>query len=89
MGGVGRLKAMLGAYQFVSLESGVKFRFKMCHRSNCVVINLNQGWDTYDIQFWKITSKGAKTVLVQEYDFVYADQLCRFFESFTGLRTSL
>ena len=87
MGGIGRIRAMTGAKQFLALAGqyvGVQFKFpnRLRSRGNYVRITLNVG-DTYDMRF----QNGAK--VVAEFKGVYADQLKSLFEEQTGLRLSL
>lgn len=97
MGGLNRLRAMVGADQALALESGVQFAFKGCRKANKCVVRLDPS-DTYTVEFWacrpvKFNSRtgamtgGAKKV--SECSGVYADSLKRVFESETGLYLSL
>ena len=86
MGGTGRLSVMVGAYQFVALEDGVKFRFKGSKKANLVMVKLTAR-DTYDVEFFKMAKFDYKQIAVVED--VYADQLRRVFEQMTGLYLSL
>lgn len=84
MGGMGRLRAMLGVKQAVAIERGVQFKFpnRLRSRGNRVRVQLNDR-DTYQVDFWN----GTK--LVGSFSDVYADQLKSVFENQTGLRLSL
>lgn len=87
LGGVGKLSVMIGASNFVSLESGVQFSFK--HRiTNKCVIKLESN-DTYTVELWKINVRKGQAEKVSENGFVYADMLKRLFEMKTGLNLSL
>lgn len=88
MGGVGKLQAMIGAKQFVSLNEppGVQFGFSNRKGPNKVVIKLN-GKDLYDVEFWKI--KKFDFNKVDEANDVYAEHLKSVFEEATGLYLSL
>lgn len=88
MGGLGRLKAMLGARNFVKMPNGLQFQWpnKQRSRGNVVKITLN-GKDLYDMEFLNASTKGAKSVKV--YKDIYADQLGDIFEKQTGWYLSL
>ena len=83
-----RMKVMIGAKNFVALESGLQFKFVARAKSgiNHMTIKLN-GMDTYDVEFWRITK--AKFTKKSEHGGMYADQLKGLFESETGLYLSL
>jgi hypothetical protein len=88
MGGFGKLKAMLGARNFVWIKDGVTFTWPSRQRSrgNGVEITLRPD-DTYDVTFYNVSVKARKKV--KEYSNVYADALKRVFQDQTGLRLSL
>jgi len=96
LGGRNRLKAMIGAKDFFSDNDGatLSFKFKMCKKASFVKITLN-GKDTYDIEFIKPGRLSRKTFEMSpnkttgEFTGVYADQLKKVFENFTGLYLSL
>lgn len=88
IGNYGKLKAMIGASNFSFDGSGaLTFSFKLCSKANVVRIELH--WtDTYKVIF----SKGAVWKGLQEVETiedVYAEDLRKVFEDFTGLRLSL
>lgn len=84
MGGIGRLRAMIGAKDFVLIENGVQFGWPSsgAGSANKVVIKLEPS-DTYRVQFWWI--RGAKMKLIREVEDIYAEQLVPLFERETGL----
>jgi len=84
MGGTGRLKLFIGAYDFFSCDDGqaLCFKFKGSQKANYIKITLNP-MDTYDIQFKKI--KDLEADLVGELNGIYCDQLVEIFEEQTGL----
>jgi len=102
MGGAGKLKAMLGVKQFLVIDEGVVFQFKMNSKMNKCEIKLN-GMDLYDMKFYKyhnitgnektieaMDKKIAKSqIVVEAIDGLYNDMLKSVFESTTGLRVSL
>ena len=95
LGGSGRLKAMIGAKDFMSDDGGKTLMFKFPNRGagkpNYVKITLTSA-DLYDIQFGRITNKkaaGPALKKLKSYDGIYADQLKSIFEKETGLRLSL
>ncbi len=102
MGGSSRLSAMVGAKNFLALDSGVRFNFKLNTKMNRCEIELND-MDMYDIKFfknYKITGR-EKTIeamdkkitrshtVVDSTEGVYGDTLTQIFETITGLRLSL
>jgi hypothetical protein len=93
MGGLNRLRAMVGADQALAIESGVQFAFKGCRKANKCVVRLDPS-DTYTVEFWACrpvrfnARTGAMTggaVKVSESSDVYADSLVQVFEGATGL----
>ncbi len=85
MGGVGRLKAMLGA-QVMGLSGdkglGIKWPNKQRSKGNYVEIIYNRGADLYDMTFYNLSIRAKKKV--KEFRGVYADQLGELFEKQTG-----
>jgi len=87
MGGVNRLRAMLGVKQFVSLDNGVQFKFPSPHGGpNFCKITLDPS-DTYIMEFGRI--RGTRYKKTKEHSMVYADQLRKIFEKETGLYLKL
>jgi DNA repair protein RadC len=84
LGGIGRIKAMTGAYNFVDIGNGVSFRIKN-QRANYVKIKLNS-MDLYDLEIGRI--RGDNYTIVSEYDNVYSDQLKSLIEKSTGMYLS-
>ena len=84
MGGLGRIKMMIGAKDFTASSDGVSFRWpsKQRSRGNAVKVTLLPS-DTYKVEFFN----GEKSVKV--IDDVYAEDLKRIFEEQTGLYLSL
>jgi hypothetical protein len=88
LGGFARLKVMIGASQFVSIENGVQFSYKGDRKSSKILIRLDPS-DTYTVQFWAFPRSSPAGVLVREVSMVYADSLKSCIETQTGLRLSL
>lgn len=86
MGGTGRLSAMLGANQFVAIENGLQFRYKMDRQANTCQIILDAS-DTYTMKFWKCSAKTCKEVASMSG--LFFDQLQEVFTRQTGLDTHL
>ncbi|WP_013335116.1 hypothetical protein [Gloeothece verrucosa] len=88
LGGYPRLKAFIGAYDFVSSEQTLTFKFKGSSRFNCCTISLNS-LDLYDLSFQKITRRNGIPELVEsatvQVKNVYCDQLVPTFTQQTGL----
>ena len=91
-GGQNRLKAMLGADNFLLVPNGVSFKFKMFPRANYVRLTLN-GKDLIDIKFSKISKKRNSAELVESnvkvFNDIYIDGLKEIFSTYTGLVTHL
>jgi hypothetical protein len=93
LGGPRRLKAMIGAKNFLSEKKGLgALRFDFMPgmgkkgKVNFVRITLDPS-DTYSVEFGFKTKSGYKKV--SEFDNIYVEQLRKLFESETGLRLSL
>ena len=87
LGGMGKLKAMVGASQFSALTKyELAFKFKGSGMTNCVKITLN-ALDLYDIEFFRI--RGSNIKPVASFLGVYAESLRGLFEETTGLYLSL
>lgn len=85
--GGNRFLMMTGANQIVATDEGVRFRIPRAqNRIKALEVALN-GKDLYDLRWLNI--KGFSCKVIREDKDVYADQLCGFFETRTGLRTSL
>lgn len=83
LGGVGKLKMMTGAYNFLAHDHGVSFRFKnKGKRVNAISVTLNS-MDLYHVTFENV--RGINMNVVKEYKDVYFDQLIPIFEETTGL----
>jgi hypothetical protein len=89
LGGMGRLKAMIGARHFVALPKGVAFKWPARQRSkgNYVEITL-RGDDTYDMQFQTVGRMGDSKKR-EKYTGLYADMLIKTFSKQTGLALRL
>lgn len=88
MGGVGRLRAMIGANAFMTHPDGLSFRFpnQKSSRGNYVKVTLTPD-DLYDMEFSKIVKYQAKPV--KRYSGLTFDQLIPVFQKQTGLRLHL
>lgn len=83
---VGRLRAMLGTTDVIVVKNGgVRFNFKGCRKYSWCEISLN-GSDLYDLTFFRITRRVAKT---EEFEDIHVDALEEMFHSVTGLHTHL
>lgn len=85
IGGMGKLKMMTGAYNFIAYPNGVSFKMKN-PSANYVKITLN-GKDLYDLEVGRI--RGNKYTIVKEVNDLYWDDLKPQIESATGLYLSL
>jgi hypothetical protein len=87
MGGINRLRAMLGTKQFVTMKDGVQFKFPSPHGGpNFVKIVLDPS-DTYTMTFGRV--RGTQFKKGKEHAGIYADQLRKIFEKETGLYLKL
>ena len=87
LGGYGKLTSTIGAEYFTYKDNDLTFRFRGSDKSNLVSIKLN-GYDTYDITFYKVGTKNNIKEVGKIND-VYNDQLQDTFEEFTGLMLTL
>jgi len=85
LGGVGRLVAMIGAYNFVAHKNGVSFKIKN-QRANYIKITLTSA-DLYDLEIGRI--RGSKYTVVTEEKGLYNDMLKPSIEKATGMYLSL
>lgn len=102
-GGFGRLQAMLGAKADKITDNSFQFTFKMFRKANIFKIELDEAQDLYNCYFIKqrkfttndfikglsFEDKKFEPVTVNEAKGLFADQVKDFFETTTGLRTSL
>ena len=89
LGGAGRLKAMIGAKNFVQSqnENWVQFQFMSGAKNKANRIRITLRNDLYDIDFF-VVRKGEKKTK-QEFPGIYNDQLVSIFEDSTSLYLSL
>jgi hypothetical protein len=85
LGGMGKLKMMTGAYNFVAYPSGVSFKLKN-PSANYVKITLN-GLDLYDLEVGRI--RGIKYTILHKDENLYNDMLKPAIEEATGMYLSL
>jgi hypothetical protein len=83
MGGIGRIRMMLGAKKIVALDNGLAITWPNKERSkgNHVEITLRAD-DTYDMEFFNVAKGGKKST--KKYEMIYADQLTGLFRDWTG-----
>lgn len=88
LGGVGRIRAMLGATVIADVGDGLKIRWpsRTPSKGNCAIVRLCPS-DTYEVTFWNIRNLDCK--VVAEMSDVYAEDLVRVFEGQTGYRLRL
>ena len=90
LGGGNRLKAMIGAKNFMSWDKGKTLSFDFPNRTrskpNFIKITLT-GRDDYDIEFGRKSKAGYKKL--KTYSGIYADQLTKTIQDKTGLRLRL
>lgn len=87
MGGMGRIKAMTGAKNFVAHEDGVSFRIgRNSNGVNYVKVTLTPA-DLYDVEYGAIRGHNYKVKAKSEG--LYNDMLKRDFERNTGMYLTL
>ena len=94
LGGPGRLKAMIGAKDFMSDDEGRTLRFKFTGSKKANFLKITLVADTYTLAFMKIGRLNKKTyetpvIAVAEIEGVHAEQLAAIIENVTGLYLSL
>ena len=94
LGGIGKLKAMLGAKDFMYSSKDpnfIEFNFKGCDKANHIKIEYNEGKDLYDIAFYKIKKVNglAQPEEVKAFTDVFTSELKSTFRDYTGLELSL
>lgn len=82
LGGHGRLKAFVGAQNFMVGTDSVSFRFKGSKKANYLKITLDPS-DTYILEFGKI--RGHEYKVTKTLENIYCDQLVEIFEDTTDL----
>ncbi|BDA76070.1 hypothetical protein CAL7716_102360 (plasmid) [Calothrix sp. PCC 7716] len=89
MGGMGKLVAMIGAWNFQEEKKpdGISFRFKGSKIANHVKITLVS--DLYIVQFSLISAKDGLCREGEKYEGVYDTMLKGIFEDYTKLYLSL
>lgn len=87
LGGISRLRIMIGACNFLKVENGISFKFKLCKKANYCVIKYNEGKDLYDMEFLQIKEESvdSKKTITD----LFGEDLKPVFEEFTGLYLSL
>lgn len=89
LGGVNRLSAMIGAYNFSYDNNGaVTFWFKGCRKANIIKVLLNES-DLYNIEFLKMNTRSYECKTVKTFTDVYNSELKSVIETYTGLYLSL
>lgn len=82
-----KLKAMLGASNFVTLDERGSIQFSIKNRKfNKVVLRVNGG-DNIDLELWRITNTQCNKV--HDIPDCSGENLKSIFERTTGLRTTL
>ena len=87
MGG-NKIHAMIGMKDLVADGNALQFGFKGCRKANKCRVILND-LDLYDVEFYKYNRRTFECPKIKSVNNVYADQLNKTFENFTGLATSL
>jgi hypothetical protein len=85
LGGINKIAAMTGAYNFLNVESGVSFRIK-ARAANYVKVTVNES-DLYNVTIGKISGMNYK--VVASASGVYAADLKKYIETKTETRFTL
>jgi len=85
LGGINRITAMTGAYNFIDVVTGVSFRIKS-RTANYVKVTLN-AWDLYDVTIGKIHGMNYK--IIASHEGIHASDLKKYIETKTETRFSL
>lgn len=100
LGGTGRLKAMIGAKNFVysNTKNALWYDFKLCRKANNFYIEYDAALDLYNIKFrkavyYKCPITGIRVLenykTVNEVTGLYAEDVKPLFERYTGLYLNL
>jgi hypothetical protein len=88
LGGAGRLRAMIGADNFVGSADSLQLKFKSRATNGANTLRVRLGTDdTYTVEFWKV--RGVSVSKLSERSDVYVANLRAVFERETGLYLSL
>lgn len=88
MGGMGKLRAMVSASNFVGDDNSVQFKFKGSRKFNICKVTLN-ALDLYTFELYHFNSRTYELKKKYELENVYWDMLKPVFEKETGLYLSL
>lgn len=88
--GGNRFMVMTGSKNFVASSNALSFSLaRNASKANRCVITLDEGSDTYVVEFWNVNMKKVTMTTLKKYEGVYFDMLQSIFSDFTGLATSL
>ena len=88
IGGTGKLRAMIGADNWLADSNSLMFSFKGCRKMNKCRITLDAN-DTYTIELFKFSPSKLTCDVKEVSHGVYFDQLIPVIEKFTGLYLSM
>lgn len=88
MGGYGKLKAMIGASNYLVADNGISFQFKGCRKAKKCIVRLLPD-DTYEMRIGKMNMKTFDWEELYNQSGLYWDILKPEFERVTGLYLSL
>lgn len=89
MGGLNKIAAMTGAYNFLYGDRYVSWAWPARGKKpNRITIKLTRA-DDYNIEFSRYSKKHMTVTTTHEFKGIYFDQLAEIFEETTGLRLSL
>lgn len=86
LGGIGRLSAMTGAYNFIYDTCSIQFKFRNRTGPNFCKVTLDPD-DTYTVEFGRLVKWELRQP--KKVEGIYCDGLIPLFEKTTGLYLSL
>lgn len=88
LGGFNKLRAMIGAKNFIKDTNYIQFRFSGYKKANIARVELTEN-DDYKLSFLKFSPSKFTCDLISETCGIYCDNLQAIFEDKTGLCLSL
>ena len=90
MGGGNKIIAMTGGRILTDdNNNAIHIHYKMCRKSNRVIVKYDYASDLYDMEFFQYSKTKYTCKKISEYKGIYFDMLKSIFEDETGLYLSL
>jgi hypothetical protein len=83
LGGIAKIKSMLGAYDLIHDDNSIQFKFVGNEEVNAIKVIYRYNNDTYKVKFYKTLGVGFK--LVEELDGIYCEDLISEIENTINL----